>query len=225
LAFADALINALNPKSYAGKILAVWPFFATNAYGFLVPIVDQYNKGISTNHGITNSQCVLATGLQGVLGTSFDTKYALSTLGGEGGAGMGLCIRTMTAGADQWTMGSNPSNGICGFALGTTHSVYTYWNTVPGAAPGAGAVGVHYMQRPPGASTTVRHTLDETELKTIASTAAADSTTIYVMGIQPAYTSEVQASYAFIADGGMSDADLTDFRTLCDTYIITPTGR
>lgn len=233
---ADALIVALQAKSYNSKIVYLLPLLGSNLAAARVPLRDTLNAGIATNHNFVEGDFSQATGLQGNGSSKYlDSLIKASQLGTTNNGGIGFWDNNYSsAGTGTIMIGAYNIANDNRYVIDVRSSGLRYlcWglsSNIPQDAV-SGASADYYGQR--ASATNRRFFISGTPAAsspntTSDSTAGSSDLTIWILAVDrgtPAYHAG-RCAVAYMTDGTLADADVADLHSLLNTYLIGPTGR
>lgn len=247
--FADDLIVAIKDgTTYANKITYLLPFLGDGLIQARVPLRDLtayggLDVGISDSHGFVGGDFSEAVGLTGDGATKrLETLISINQLGSgatsarTGGMGMFICA-TGASVATEYTCGAinSPTNSyyIFRFSLSEPSMTFSWGDFGNGVVVASSPTRGHYYgQR---SSAILRKFFKDgvslgTNTSNDGTNVASVSTPISVfawhgsLGDNGNYADDT-LGYFYLTDGTMTDQEVTDFHTLLNTYLITPTGR
>lgn len=236
--YASDLIAAIRGSTYNSKIVYLLPFIGESIAAHRVPLRDTLNIGAALNTGFVDADCTTSGGIENPTEASkiLNTQIAPGELGISNSGGMGFWERDIGLGTGVEPMGCYPAgDNARRFVLDLRSSMQRFrWGATTGseAGPGTTASSAHYYgQR---SSATLRRIYkDGTALSPDGTSSdAATNAGLSDIRVMGCVTHTGALSYwkgrcavAYLTDGTMSDTDVSDFHTLLDTYLITPTGR
>jgi hypothetical protein len=225
----------LDPETFVwrSRVLQVLlPLLGSNMAAARVPLRDALNAGTALNSNFVDADFAQSTGLQGN-GTNkiLDLNIKPGDLGTSANGGLGYWESNISFAGDVEPMGcyGGPSER---FVLDLRSNVESFrWGTASNGAGTSGpATSAHYYgQR---SSPTLRELFKNGSSlgtnTTSDSPASASNRAIRLMGSDENGALVYWAgrcAVAYLTDGTMSSSDVSDFHTLLQTYLITPTGR
>lgn len=229
LSIASNLAQVLQTKSYYRKIRYLLPFLGKGINAARVPLIDTGNVGAATNTNFVDGDFTQATGLQGN-GSSkiFNLNIAPDTVA----TGIGYWENNINfGGTDSGAMGVGVSGPDRRWYLDLRASLRIFsWGTFAERAEAGGAAtnGLFYGQ---STSATERFLFfNGTQL---ASDTTSDSQTsgaisLRLMGWEydaVLYYWAGRCAVSFVTNGQLSAAEISDFQTTLQSYLMTPTGR
>jgi hypothetical protein len=233
-ALADALIIALKAKSYEAKIVYLLPLLGSNLAAARVPLRDSIGVGIAGNSNFVDGDFSQATGLQGNGSTKIlDSKIKPSQLGTSFRGGIGYWETNMNLSGHVEPIGCYSSGGGERFVLdlrSTPFKAFRFGDPSPNVSDPTTPTNGHYYGNRSG-TTDLRIYFNGALLATQTGTNGTTGFSDTTMGICGSRGTASDGPWpgrcaaAYFTDGTMSDADVADFHTMLDTYLITPTGR
>jgi hypothetical protein len=236
LLIADTLIAQLKTRSYASKVVYLLPLLGGNLNAARVPLRDSLNVGIAGNINCVDADFSESTGLQGN-GTNkaLDTLIRANQLGSGNNGGLGYWENNYTGASNFELMGSYDSAGSNAYLLyadsaGSPRQLFC-WGLFANYAVQAsnGSSGHYYGQRTSTSDRRLYKNGSQIAVNSTNDTAVSgiSDATIRVLGSGGHFLnySSGRCAVAYMTDGTMSGADITDFHALLNTYLIGPTGR
>jgi hypothetical protein len=239
--WADALITALQGKTYNSKVKYLLPFLGNNIKAHRMPLRDSFSVGSANSIGsapFIDTDCSSALGISNPTEKDayLDTKITAGMLG-AGNGGLGWYERNIGFGGGTEPIGSYRNSGPDSYRyvidLRTSFQRFRWGNAGPTqAGPTTTAANGHYYgQR--SSSTLRRIYKDGLSLGSDSTGSEAvdgeNDLTIYVMGSHEslgAFASwKGRGACAYMTDGSLTDSEVLDFHNLLNAYLITPTGR
>lgn len=236
---ADALIKAIKATSYGAKIKYLLPLLGGDLTAARMPLRDTLGAGMATSVGYVDADFSQSTGIQ-ANGSSkyFDTKIKPSQVGSSGNGGIGYWERA-TANGDIFMGVRNSSGGFNIFelffrksaAFGGEHQLFRWGDVANFAGSASGfSAGHYYGQR---SAATLRELFrDGSSLFTNTTSDPAAGASTYNMFVCGAVNNDGSPLYGigrcgvvYFTDGILTAAEVSQFHTLLQTYLITPTGR
>lgn len=231
IAIANTLIKTIKTKAYNSKIKYLLPLLGSNLATARMPLRDALGRGIATNFNLVDADFSEATGLQGNGTTKYlSTLYKASELGSDSNGGMGYWERSASVTAAAWSIGSYlPGFAIYGLEILSTTEKF-YWGDGDTDTNTGAASGNHhyYGQRETSSSRRLfrNGTLIATDAASPVGTVPGIATNnIMVLGIHSTELTSGRCGLAYLTSGTLTDSEITDFHTVLQTYLITPTGR
>lgn len=236
VAIADAFVKRLRITSYYTKIKWLLPMLGTGIGAARVPLIDTLNIGAATSTAFVNADFNQSTGLQGNGTTKYlDTLILPSLLGAGGNGGIGYVAETVDqSGTTSIVCGMLTAGNAQRYALdlrNTTTNQFFFWGASANAANQAqNAVAAHYYgQR---SSTTSRELfLNATSIGTNTTSDSAANigdNTLILMGSNNSGTfafNKGLCGAAYLTDGTLTPAEISDFNLLIRAYLLGPTGK
>ena len=231
---AANLMAELRRKSYNQKIVYLLPLLGTNLAAAIVPLRDKFNVSSPANINFVDADFSQSTGLQGNgSNKALDLRLKPSQLGTGSNGGLGYWETNVnfTGSSDNTPIGCRDSatTHLYQLELYSANSGF-YWGLVANGytVAGSAANGDYYGQR---SSATDRRLFIGGSPS--GSNTSSDSATgvgdrnIYLMGrnySSPTYW-KGRCAVAYLTDGTLTDAEVSDLHSLLQNYLITPTGR
>lgn len=235
---ADALIVALQGKSYNTKVIWLAPWLTNNIKGARMPLRDTRGAGMMNSYGsspFVDADVGNAVGIQNpteknaYLGTNIPINWN-SANGNK--AGYGWWERNWGNGSNVEPFGAYNSGNSSRFVLDfrSTFRRGRYGGTTQSeAGPASSMVNDHYYFQYDGTKTQLYKggATDGSANTTGPFAGSIDGSELFVMGVNasPDAPWKGRSGVAYITDGTMSGADISDFHTLLNTYLISATGR
>lgn len=231
LDIANVFILKLKQKSYYSKIIYLLPMLGKGIGAARAPIIDVLGAGNSTNVNFVNSDFSQSLGLQG----NGSSKYLSvgikpSQLGTSNNGGLGYWENNIGFGSNVEPMGCYAS-GSNRFVLDLRNSLQAFrWGVAGnGASFGSTASNAHYYgQRSSSSSREIFKNGASLATNTTGdTTSGASDTDIAIVGsLEPAVTPWLgRCAVAYMTDGTMGSADITDFDIFLRDYLMKPTKK
>lgn len=238
LDIARKFISELKRKSYSRNILSIYPFLGSNIAAGIMPLRDILRIGIPTNTGFVNGDFSQSTGLQGATsGKILNLKIKPNQLGGANGGMFYWETNIAFTGSAVAPMGCYGGTGYFVIELrsGSRRAAWGLPANYATTGTGAGVNGFYYMRRALATDLKLYENSVQIAANTTSDPSSGNGTTeIRLMGAyDPADAVSFPTGYkwagrcavAGLTTGAESAADMTDFQTLLQDYLLTPTGR
>lgn len=228
ISVADALIRAIKVGTFNSKIKYLLPLLGGNLATARVPLRDTLSAGIATNNNFVDADFSQSTGLQGNGSTKrLDTLLKASQLGSSNNGGIGYWERAV---GGTWCVGSRDAGTAQIFGLAIYSDELFYWGDADSATRTFVAAGNNHYYGQRSSDTARVLYRNGTSVATdatspIPNVSAIAANNLNVMAIDSGNFSNGRCGVAYFTDGTMTGTEISDFHTLLNTYLITPTGR
>lgn len=233
LVIANNFLTVVHGKSYYSKLVYLLPMLGVGVGAARTPLIDKLNVGSATSTAFLDADFSQSTGLQGNGTTkNLNSLLTASQLGTSNNGGLGYWENNFTANG-LGPLGSASTDSTNSYEIGLRNTLRTFrWgNTSNGATESVIPVNGHYYgQR---SSAVLRQLF--LNGSSIASNTTNDSTSgagnrnIFIVGTNwpspevPCDNS--RCALAYLTDGSMSNAEIGDFHSVLQNYLMIPTGK
>jgi hypothetical protein len=224
---ANTLMLELRKRSYFNKIIYLLPLLGQGIIAARVPLIDRLNSGIATNTGFTDSAFSETTGLQGDGVNYFTLTIKPSQLGTTNNAGFGIWVKTLSG--NGWTFSCRSANAseIYGLFASTSDELFYYGPGGSDTRTNSTASNSHYYAQRSAANDRKLYRNASQIAATTGSYAASDANTntLNFMALDASNITGNRITIAYLTSGDLTVAEIQDFHSVLQLYLLGPAGK
>lgn len=233
IGIATTLMRELRSRSYNKKIIYLLPLLGGNLAAARVPLRDTLGVGIAANSGYVDADFSESTGLANPTAAAkyLDSGIKPSQLGSSNNGGIGWWENNWGNGTNTLPMGCYSADSVDRFVLDLrSTTTFFMWGDPSNNAQNAvsTANADYYGQRSAANSRALYKNGTSVATNTASDSAPGSSDqTIWIGKANDGVARYWQGrcACAYLTDGTLTTAEVSDLHSLLQTYLITPTGR